>query len=89
MSAVRILASGEPLLSLPRIAPTSGIRFRWNTSANKVYRREFGGRRVPLSKNEDASKSEAATADAPPTTLMVDGGPSTAPPGGSGVLYLG
>ena len=89
MSAVRILASDDPLRSLPRIAPTSGIRFRWNTSANKVYRREFGGRRVLLSKDEDASKSEAATADAPPTTLVVDGGPATAPLAGSGALYLG
>src|SRR5918998_5890535 len=59
------------------------------TSVNKTYRRKFGWRRVPLSKNKDASKSEAATANAPPTTLVVDGGPDTSPLGGSGALYFG
>jgi hypothetical protein len=56
---------------------------------NKAYRREFGGRRIPLSKNKDASESEAAKANASPTTLVVDGGPAPSPLGGSGALYLG
>ena len=30
---------------------------------NKVYRRRLGGRRIPLSKNKDATNSENATAN--------------------------
>jgi hypothetical protein len=43
---------------------------------NKVYRWKVGGRRVPLSKNKNATDSEAATANAPATTLVVDERPA-------------
>ncbi len=58
---------------------------------NKVYRWRLGGRRIPLSKNKDATNSENATANAPATTLVVDGGPATSPLAADSVasLYFG
>ena len=60
-------------------------------SVNKVYRQTFGGRRIPLSNNKHATNSEDATANAPATTLVVDGGPATSPlaPASEAALYLG
>jgi hypothetical protein len=59
-------------------------------SVNQVYRRKVGGRCIPLRTNKDASKSEAAKANAPATTLVVVGGPSSSPLEGSKApLYFG